>query len=61
MPESEPALATQIAYCVKCRKKTTIKDPRQVQYKNGSHAWRGTCPTCGIGVSRMLSGPPAVE
>ena len=33
------------AYCVKCRAKTDIKDPKEVKLKNGRPAVKGTCPT----------------
>ena len=35
------------AYCVKCRAKRDIKDPKEVKLKNGRPAVKGTCPTCG--------------
>ena len=31
------------AYCVKCKKKTEIKDPKEVTIKNGRQAITGTC------------------
>lgn len=42
------------AYCVKCKEKRDIKDPRQVTLKNGHHAMEGTCPVCGTKLFRML-------
>jgi RNase P subunit RPR2 len=41
------------AYCVKCRKKVEIKDPRQVTLKNRRPAVQGTCPSCGTKVFRI--------
>ncbi len=35
------------AYCMKCRQKREIKDPRQIALKNGRPAVQGTCPVCG--------------
>lgn len=35
------------AYCVKCKQKRDMKDPKQVTMKNGKHATQGTCPVCG--------------
>jgi len=35
------------AYCVKCRAKREIKDPKNVTLKNGKKAVTGTCPVCG--------------
>ena len=34
-------------YCVKCKKKQTMKDPKQITMKNGRPATTGTCPVCG--------------
>ena len=41
------------AYCVKCRAKTDIKDPKDVTFKNGRPAAQGLCPTCGTKVFRI--------
>ena len=41
-------------YCVKCKSKKEIKDPVEVTMKNGRKAMKGKCPTCGIGMFRML-------
>jgi hypothetical protein len=46
---------TSEAYCVKCREKRTIKDPKQVTMKNGRNAIEGTCPVCGTKLFRMVS------
>jgi len=45
------------AYCMKCRTKREIKDPKQVTLKNGKPATQGVCPVCDtkvflIGVAR---------
>ncbi|HXQ91844.1 MAG TPA: DUF5679 domain-containing protein [Nitrososphaerales archaeon] len=34
-------------YCVKCKKKREMKNPKQVVLKNGRPAVSGTCTTCG--------------
>lgn len=34
-------------YCVKCRAKQEMKDPRKEQMKNGKWCYKGSCPTCG--------------
>ena len=34
------------AYCVKCKAKTEIKDPKEVTMKNGGPAVTGTCSKC---------------
>jgi DNA-directed RNA polymerase subunit RPC12/RpoP len=41
------------AYCVKCKKKTEIKNPEKVTLKNGKPATKGLCPTCGTKVFRI--------
>ena len=41
------------AYCVKCREKREIKDPKEVTLKNGRPAVKGTCPKCGTKVFRI--------
>ncbi|AFS83344.1 MAG: DUF5679 domain-containing protein [Nitrosopumilus sp.] len=41
------------AYCVKCRAKRDIKDPKETTLKNGRPAVKGTCPTCGTNVFRI--------
>jgi hypothetical protein len=35
------------AYCVKCKAKSEMKDPKQVTMKNGRKATTGSCATCG--------------
>ncbi len=41
------------AYCVKCRKKIEIKDPKNVKLKNGKAATKGSCPKCSTKVFRI--------
>ena len=41
------------AYCVKCKKKVEVKNPEQIQMKNGRPALKGTCPSCGTGVFKI--------
>lgn len=41
------------AYCVRCKKKTTMK--------NGRHAMKGTCAVCGTSVQTFLSEKKAVK
>jgi hypothetical protein len=43
------------AYCVKCKTKREIKDPKEVTMKNGRHALKGTCPVCGTTIQSFLS------
>jgi hypothetical protein len=41
------------AYCMKCRKKKEMKDPKAVKMKNGKPATKGVCPTCGTKMFRI--------
>ncbi|MEM3185180.1 MAG: DUF5679 domain-containing protein [Conexivisphaerales archaeon] len=42
------------AYCVKCKAKVEIKDPKEVTMKNGRKALQGSCPKCGTKLFRIL-------
>ncbi|GFP23526.1 hypothetical protein HKBW3S42_00309 [Candidatus Hakubella thermalkaliphila] len=35
------------AYCVKCRAKKEMVNPKEIVMKNGKPAVSGTCPSCG--------------
>ncbi len=37
-------------FCVKCRRKVEIKNPKEVTLKNGRKAIKGKCPRCGTTV-----------
>ena len=41
------------AYCMKCRKKVEIKNPKAITMKNKRPATRGVCPKCGTKVVRI--------
>ncbi len=41
------------AYCVKCRKKREVKNPKNITMKNGRPATQGTCPVCATTVLRL--------
>jgi Zn finger protein HypA/HybF involved in hydrogenase expression len=41
------------AYCVKCKAKKEMKDPKQITMKNGRPATQGVCPTCGTKMFRI--------
>ena len=41
------------AYCVKCRKKVEMKNPKAVTLKNGRPATSGICPQCGTKVFKI--------
>ena len=40
-------------YCVKCRVKRQMKDPKAITMKNGKPATQGTCPNCGTKMFRI--------
>ena len=41
------------AYCVKCRSKKEMKDPKSITMKNGRPATQGVCPSCGTKMFRI--------
>ncbi len=41
------------AYCVKCKKKVTMKNEQAVTLKNGKPAKKGECPNCGTKIFRI--------
>jgi len=43
------------AYCVKCKAKREIKDPKKITMKNGKPAIQGVCPVCGTKIFRIGS------
>jgi len=43
-------------YCMKCRGKKEMKEPRDVIMKNGRPATQGICPTCGTKIFRIGKG-----
>ena len=44
------------AYCMKCRTKREIKNPRSVVLKNKRPATQGICPVCGTKLFRIGKG-----
>ncbi len=46
---------TELYYCVKCKKKTELKDAQKITMKNGKPALRGQCSVCGTTVNAILS------
>jgi|GEM_PF-176335 len=46
--------ATVEAYCVKCKAKRNMKDPKENIMANGRKAMKGTCPTCGTGMFKIM-------
>ncbi|MEE8390364.1 MAG: type I DNA topoisomerase, partial [Anaerolineae bacterium] len=49
------------AYCVKCRAKREMKDPKPVFTSSGTPATRGVCPECGTKMFRMGETPAHKE
>ncbi|MEO6889134.1 MAG: alpha/beta fold hydrolase [Ktedonobacteraceae bacterium] len=41
------------AYCVKCKKKRTMRNVHEVIMKNGRPAFQGTCGVCGARINRI--------
>jgi len=41
------------AYCVKCKGKVEVKDPKEVKMKNNRPAVSGTCSKCGTKVFKI--------
>jgi hypothetical protein len=41
------------AYCVKCKQKQIMDNPKKVVMKNGRPARKGKCPVCGSGMFRI--------
>ncbi len=42
------------AYCVKCKAKKEMNEPKEVTMKNGRKAMKGKCPTCGTSMFRIM-------
>lgn len=42
------------AYCVKCKTKRIMNAPKEVVMANGRKAMKGTCPTCGTGMFKIM-------
>ena len=43
------------AYCVKCKKKCKMANPKKVTLKNGRKALKGECVNCKVMMFRFLS------
>ncbi|HLI87185.1 MAG TPA: DUF5679 domain-containing protein [Ktedonobacteraceae bacterium] len=43
-----------VYYCVKCKKKTEMKNAQQITMKNGKPALKGQCAVCGTTVNAIL-------
>lgn len=42
------------AYCVKCKAKKEMQNPQETTMKNGRPMAKGTCPTCGTTICKIL-------
>ena len=42
------------AYCVKCRQKRNMKNPKQITTKNNRKALQGVCTTCGTKMMKFM-------
>jgi len=40
-------------YCLKCRERREIKDPKAITMKNGKPATEGTCPVCSTKIFKI--------
>jgi len=40
-------------YCVKCKARREIKNPKAITMKNGKPATQGVCPVCGTKIFRI--------
>lgn len=47
-------------YCLKCREKREMEDPKEVTLKNDRPAMQGTCPVCGTKIT-VIGGKKAAE
>lgn len=47
------------AYCMKCKAKRVVKDPREIIHSNGRAAVTGVCSACGTKIFRMGKMPIA--
>ncbi len=44
-----------MAYCVKEKAQKPMKDPQEVTLKNGKHALKGICASCGTKMTKFIS------
>lgn len=46
------------AYCVKCKTKREMNDPKEIVMKNGKPAVQGICPVCGTKMNKIGASLP---
>jgi hypothetical protein len=51
--EVSARMAAKEGYCVKCKAKKEIKDPKDITMKNGRPATQGLCPDCGTKIFKI--------
>ncbi len=49
-------MPNEVAYCVKCKAKQTMKDTAVFTMKNGREAMQGKCVVCSTGMYKILPG-----
>lgn len=54
MCDPKPSTMAVEAYCVKCKAKREMKDPKENTMANGRKAMKGTCPKCGTGMFKIM-------
>ncbi|GCF09048.1 DUF5679 domain-containing protein [Dictyobacter arantiisoli] len=52
---TEESLVAPEAYCVKCRIKRGMQNPKQIVTKNGRNAMEGVCPVCNTRLFRFVA------
>ena len=45
-----------MAYCVKCKAKREMKDPKEATSANDRKMMKGTCPVCGTKMNLFIKG-----
>ncbi len=45
-----------MAYCVKCKEKREMKDPKEATSANGRKMLKGSCPVCGTKMNVFIKG-----
>ena len=50
-----------MGYCMGCKKKTEMKDPKIVTFPNKRRAFKGKCSVCGTTMVRSLKEETAKE
>ncbi len=53
MVKTDKAEPKVIGYCMKCKGKKEVQNPKQITMANGRKATQGTCPTCGTKIFRI--------